>query len=101
LPPRLHLRLRRGGKSPTASSISVSAPAPHAGSGAVSPSDLTVQSSCGAVDAPQGERAGKGSSTYVHCIQDGPSIKDVVSIRVRIELYEQQVNHKQNKVKNL
>jgi hypothetical protein len=49
------------GKSPTA-------PAPRAGGGAVSPGDSIVMSPCGAVDAPQGERARKGSSIYEQCI---------------------------------
>jgi hypothetical protein len=39
------------------------APAPRVGGSAVSPGGSTVLSSCGAVDAPQGERARKGSLT--------------------------------------
>jgi hypothetical protein len=44
-------------------------------------------------------RAGKESPTYVRCTKDEPSTKNVISIRVRTELYVQQVNHKQNKKK--
>jgi hypothetical protein len=40
------------GKSPTAPAPGVDIPAPRAGGGAVSPGDLTVLSSCDAVDAP-------------------------------------------------
>jgi hypothetical protein len=56
-------------------------------------------SPCSAVDAPQGERAKRGSPTYVKCISDRSSTKDIVSIRVRIELYDQQVNRKQSEIK--
>jgi hypothetical protein len=56
------------GKSPTTPSPGVNAPAPRVGGGAVSLGDLTVLSPCGAVDAPQDERARKGSPTYVQCI---------------------------------
>jgi hypothetical protein len=52
------------GKSPAPS---IGAPA-HEDDGAVSLGDSTVLSPCGAVDAPQGDRARKGSLTYVQCI---------------------------------
>jgi hypothetical protein len=55
-------------KSPTAPAPGVDAPAPRAGGSVVSPGDSTVLSPCGAVDAPQGEKARKGSPTYVQCI---------------------------------
>jgi hypothetical protein len=41
--------------------------APRVGDGVVSPGDSTVRTPCGEADAPQGERAGKGSLTYVWC----------------------------------
>jgi hypothetical protein len=53
------------GKSPIAPAPGIGTPAPRAGGGAVSPGDSTVLSTCDAVDAPQGERARKGSPTYV------------------------------------
>jgi hypothetical protein len=56
------------GRRPAAPSPAVGAPAPRAGGGAVSPGASIVLSSCDAVDAPQGERARKGSLTYVQCI---------------------------------
>jgi hypothetical protein len=56
------------GKSLASPAPSVGAPAPRAGGGAVSPGGSIVLSPCGAVDAPQGERARKGSPTYVQCI---------------------------------
>jgi hypothetical protein len=56
------------GKSPAspalgvgAPALGVGAPATRAGGGAVSPGGSTILSPCGAVDAPQGERARKGS----------------------------------------
>jgi hypothetical protein len=55
-------------KSHAARAPGVGVPAPRAGGGAVSPGDSTVLSPCDAVDAPQGERARKGSPTYVQCI---------------------------------
>jgi hypothetical protein len=96
-PPPIEVR----GKNPVVSTPGIGAPAPRAGGGAVSPGGSTVLSHCGAVDAPQGERTGKGSPTYVQCIYDGPSTKDIVGTRVRIELYDQQVNQKQSKMKIL
>jgi hypothetical protein len=56
------------GKSPAATTPGVDAPAPRAGDDAVSPGDSTVLPPCGVVDAPQGERARKGSPIYVQCI---------------------------------
>jgi hypothetical protein len=56
------------GKSPAALAPCVSVPAPRAGSGAVSSGDLTIRSPCVVEDAPQGERARKGSPIYVKCI---------------------------------
>jgi hypothetical protein len=56
------------GKSPGTPTLGVGAPAPRACNDAVSPGDSTVLSPCGAVDAPQGKRARKGSLTYVQCI---------------------------------
>jgi hypothetical protein len=45
----------------------VCAPAPRAGDDAVSPGDWTDLAPCDAVDAPPGEKAKRGSQTYVHC----------------------------------
>jgi hypothetical protein len=42
-------------------------PAPRAGDDAVSPGDWTDLTPCDAVDAPLGEKAKKGSQTYVQC----------------------------------
>jgi hypothetical protein len=67
LSPRLLLLLRRRGRI-AAPAPGVGVPAPRACGGAVSPGDLTVLSPCDAVDTPQGERAGKGSPTYMQCI---------------------------------
>jgi hypothetical protein len=57
------------GKSPAAPAPapSVGAPAPCAGDDAVSPSDWTNLAPCGAVDAPPGEKAKRGSQAYVKC----------------------------------
>jgi hypothetical protein len=44
---------------------SIGVPASRAGGSVVSPDGSTVQSPCSLVDAPQGERTGKGSPTYV------------------------------------
>jgi hypothetical protein len=60
-PPPIEARM----KSPAAPAPSTDAPALRVGGGAVSPGGSTVLSSCGAVDAPQGERARKGSPTYM------------------------------------
>ena len=48
------------GKSPAA-------PAPRAGDDAVSLGDWTDLAPCDAVDAPPGEKAKRGSQTYVQC----------------------------------
>jgi hypothetical protein len=59
------------GKSPAAPSPaptpapSVGAPAPCAGDDAVSPVDWTDLTLCDTVDAPLGEKAKRGSQTYV------------------------------------
>jgi hypothetical protein len=50
--------------SPT---LGVDAPAPRAGDDAVSPGDWTDLAPCDAVDAPLGEKAIRGSLTYVQC----------------------------------
>jgi hypothetical protein len=57
------------GKSPTAPAPAsgVGAPAPHAGDDAFSPDDWTDLASCDVVDAPPGEKAKRGSQTYVQC----------------------------------
>jgi hypothetical protein len=55
------------GKSPTAPAPGVDTPAPRAGEDAVSPGDWTNLTPCDAVDAPLGEKAKRGSQTYVQC----------------------------------
>jgi hypothetical protein len=45
----------------------IGAPAPHAGDDAVSPGDWTDLAPCDVVDAPPGEKAKRGSQTYVQC----------------------------------
>jgi hypothetical protein len=55
------------GKSPAAPDPGVDAPAPRAGDDAVSPGDWTDLTPCDAVDAPPGEKAKRGSQTYVRC----------------------------------
>jgi hypothetical protein len=50
------------GKSPAAP-----APAPRAGDDAVSPASWTDLTPCVAVDTLQGEKAKRGSQTYVQC----------------------------------
>jgi hypothetical protein len=55
------------GKSPAAPAPSVHAPAPRAGDDAVSPGDRTDLAPCDTVDAPPGEKAKRGSQTYVQC----------------------------------
>jgi hypothetical protein len=55
------------GKSPAAPTPGVGAPAPRAGDDAVSPGDWTDLAPCDAVDAPPGEKAKRGSQTYVQC----------------------------------
>jgi hypothetical protein len=54
-------------KSPAAPAPGVGAPAPCAGDDAVSPGDWTDLTPCDAVDAPLGEKAKRGSQTYVQC----------------------------------
>jgi hypothetical protein len=58
------------GKSPAAPAPapSLGAPAPRADDDAVSPGDWTDLAPCGAVDTPPGEKAKRGSLTYVQCI---------------------------------
>jgi hypothetical protein len=53
------------GKSPATPAPSIGAPAPRAGDDAVSPGDWTDLAPCDAVDAPPGEKAKRGSQTYV------------------------------------
>jgi hypothetical protein len=55
------------GNSPAALAPGVGAPAPRAGNDAVSPCDWTDLSPCDAVDTPPGEKAKRGSQTYVQC----------------------------------
>jgi hypothetical protein len=55
------------GKSPAAPAPGVGAPAPRAGDDVVSPRDWTNLAPCDAVDAPPGEKAKRGSQTYVQC----------------------------------
>jgi hypothetical protein len=57
------------GKSPAAPAPApgVSAPAPHVGDDAVSPGGWTDLAPCDTVDAPPGEKAKRGSQTYVQC----------------------------------
>jgi hypothetical protein len=57
------------GKSPVAPAPApgIGAPAPCAGNNAVSPSGWTDLTPCDAVDAPLGEKAKRGSPTYVQC----------------------------------
>jgi hypothetical protein len=58
------------GKSPIApvAAPGVGAPAPHAGDDAVSLGDGTDLAPYDTVDAPPGEKAKRGSQTYVQCI---------------------------------
>jgi hypothetical protein len=59
------------GKSPAAPGPTpapgVGAPTPRAGDDAVSPGDWTDLASCDTGDAPPGEKAKRGSQTYVQC----------------------------------
>jgi hypothetical protein len=57
------------GKSPAAPGPApgVGVPAPRACDDAVSPGDWTDLAPCDAVDAPPGEKAKRGSQTYVQC----------------------------------
>jgi hypothetical protein len=56
------------GKSHAAPAPGVGTPIPRAGDDAVSPGDWTDLAPCGAVGAPPGERAKRGSLTYMQCI---------------------------------
>jgi hypothetical protein len=58
------------GKSPAAPALApgFGAPTPRAGDDAVSPGGWTDLSPCGAEDAPLGEKAKRGSLTYMQCI---------------------------------
>jgi hypothetical protein len=60
------------GKSPAAPGSGpapgVNAPAPRAGDSVVSPGDWADLVPCNTVDAPPGEKAKRGSPTYVSCI---------------------------------
>ena len=60
-PPPIEVR----GKNPVVSTPGIGAPAPRASDSTVSLGDSTIPSPCDTVDTPQGERAIKGSSTYV------------------------------------
>jgi hypothetical protein len=55
------------GKSHAAPAPGVGAPTPRAGDDAVSLGDWTDLAPCDAVDAPPGEKAKRGSLTYVQC----------------------------------
>jgi hypothetical protein len=77
-PPPIEAR----GKSPAAPDPGVGAPAPRVGDEAVSPGGWTDMSPCGVEGTPPGEKA-----------------KDIVSTRVRVELYDQQVNRKKSDTK--
>jgi hypothetical protein len=58
------------GKSPAAHAPApgIDAPAPRAGDDAVFPGGWTDLAPCDAVGAPPGEKAKRGSVTYVQCI---------------------------------
>jgi hypothetical protein len=56
------------GKSPAAPAPGVGAPAPRASDDAVYPGYWTNLAPCDTVDAPLGEKAKRGSQTYVQCI---------------------------------
>jgi hypothetical protein len=56
------------GKSPAAPAPSIDAPAPRAGDNVVSLGDWTDLTLCDAVDTPPGEKAKRGSLTYLQCI---------------------------------
>jgi hypothetical protein len=55
------------GKSPAVPAPGVGAPAPRAGNDAVSPGDWTDLAPCDTVDASPGEKAKRGSQTYMQC----------------------------------
>jgi hypothetical protein len=56
------------GKSPVAPAPGIGEHIPHVGGGAVYSGGSTILSPCSAVDTSQGERAIKGSLTYMQCI---------------------------------
>jgi hypothetical protein len=58
---------RARGKSLAAPAPGVRAPAPHAGDDAISPAGWTDLTLCDAVDTLLGEKAKRGSQTYVQC----------------------------------
>jgi hypothetical protein len=64
-PPSTEVR----GKSPSAPAPtpSIGTPAPRAGDDAVSPGNWTDLAPYDIVDAPPGEKAKRGSQTYVQC----------------------------------
>jgi hypothetical protein len=64
----------------------VDAPAPRVSDDAVSPGYWTDLTPCDVADAPPVEKAKRGSQTYVQCTRYGPSTKDIISIRVIVEL---------------
>jgi hypothetical protein len=74
------------GRSPTSPAPGVDASTPRVGDDAVSPSDWTNLAPCDAVDDPPGEKAKRGSQTYVQCTSYGPSTNNIVSTRVRVQL---------------
>jgi hypothetical protein len=55
------------GKSPAAPAPGTGAPAPRAGDDTVSLADWTNLAPCDVGDAPSGEKAKRGSQTYVQC----------------------------------
>jgi hypothetical protein len=76
------------GKSPAAPApaLGVGVPAPRAGDDVVSLAGWTDLTPCDAGDAPPVKKAKRGSQTYVQCTRYEPSIEDIVSTRVRVEL---------------
>jgi hypothetical protein len=90
-------------KSPAAPGLApapgVSAPTPRAGDDAVSPGDWTNLAPCDVVDAPPGKKAKRGITDLraVHLIH--AFYKNIVSTRVRVELYDQKVNRKKSETK--
>ena len=66
-PPPAEARGKSHAAPGLAPASSVDAPAPRAGDDAVSPGDWTDLAPCEAVDAPPGEKAKRGSQTYVQC----------------------------------
>jgi hypothetical protein len=64
-PPPAEARGNSPAAPATAPAPSVGVPAPRAGDDAVSPDDWIDLAPCDAVDAPPGEKAKRGSQTYV------------------------------------